>query len=147
MWWPLLCKHSFEVHFQMNSRWNVCQLLWLFFIHLSLRTYCLLDLTLGCWGHRDETDKIPSHMELTFYWIVRPWYMLWNKVKQNKKRLDNTEIENDWKGVAVRLFETDTKCSERSNHTIIWRRSIPGRRNSRLKAWEVETILKSSRNN
>lgn len=25
-----------------------------------------------------------------------------------KKRLEGTEIENDWKGVAVGLFETDT---------------------------------------
>lgn len=66
--------------FSNDQQWNVCQwnvcFLGLFFIHSSLNTYCVLDLRLGCWGHRNETDN-PRHMKFIFYWGK----CIWNKQK------------------------------------------------------------------
>ena len=133
----------------MNSRRDVCHLLWLFFIHLSLRTCFVLDLRPGYWAHRDETAKILHNMELTrgdIQYNVRPWWMLWNKRKPKKTR---GHRDRKWpeKGGSGTLWDNAKRgpLSRDLNEVIsdwagIWRRSIPGRRSSRCKAFETETI-------
>lgn len=54
-----LCELSFEVNFQVKNLWNVCQSFWLFFIHLTLKTNCVLNFRLGI-GNVKLTESLAT---------------------------------------------------------------------------------------